>query len=92
MAERSAIAAPDKQRNCTGAAPTGEVASGQQQSDSVGLDDSLGDPDLGGVITTRYSKSVKGPWARLPGVAVAPGLPGSWDDFIVSATTTVYVH
>lgn len=88
----SAIAAPDKQRNCTGAAPTGEVASGQQQSDSVGLDDSLGDPDLGGVITTRYSKSVKGPWARLPGVAVAPGLPGSWDDFIVSATTTVYVH
>ena len=68
----SAIPAPSAQRNCTAAPTGGEVAS------------SLGDPLLGGVITTLYAKSVKGPWKRLPGVAVEPGVPGSWDDFITN--------
>jgi hypothetical protein len=63
------IPAPPKQNNCT--APTGE-------------DLSLGDPPMGGVITTLHSKSVKGPWTQLPGVTVQPGPPGSWDDFITN--------
>ena len=75
------IPAPAKQSNCTG-------QDGQAAGSAYG--DSLGDPLMGGVITTRYSKSVKGPWTRLPGVTVEPGRPGSWDDFITNPSVFFY--
>ena len=82
----STIPAPTAQRNCT--APTGEYASavGSQTDRIAGMagKESLRDPLLGGVITAMYAKSVKGPWAQLPGVVVKPGAPGSWDDFITN--------
>ena len=71
------IPPPPKQNNCT--APTGADS---EVLNAMARDDSLGDPLMGGVITTLHSKSVKGPWTQLPGVAVEPGAPGSWDDFL----------
>ena len=88
-----AVPAPAVQRNCTAARASEAGAasdSGPGGRARVGADraargDSLGDPPLGGVITTRYSKSVKGPWTQLPGVAVEPGPPSPPPPTVLSA-------